>query len=296
MRLTKKATILGLGYVGTRIAAHLEGIGYSIVGTTRSEKKIQSLKSKNRNIILWSKNTEFSNSYKVIAKELFLNSNVIISTIPPFPEINNNRQIIDPVFLEFSRQLDNSKAWKAYISSTSVYGGKNGDSFNEASSTFPDTKRGKNRLEAEKYWIRSDAEIFRSAAIYGPGRSVISSLINKNAIPIIKKGFKFNRIYIDDLVKIILVALNKPRKKRIINLADGQPTEQINLWKEAERITGINIPEPINFENAKLSKTARSFWKKWRKIEPKVINEELKFRFKYPNYKSGLRQCWKEEQ
>ncbi len=296
MRLTKKATILGLGYVGTRIAAHLEGIGYSIVGTTRSEKKIQSLKSKNWNILLWSKNTEFSNSYKVIAKELFLNSNVIISTIPPFPEINNNRQIIDPVFLEFSRQLDNSKAWKAYISSTSVYGGKNGDSFNEASSTFPDTKRGKNRLEAEKYWIRSDAEIFRSAAIYGPGRSVISSLINKNAIPIIKKGFKFNRIYIDDLVKIILVALNKPRKKRIINLADGQPTEQINLWKEAERITGINIPEPINFENAKLSKTARSFWKKWRKIEPKVINEELKFRFKYPNYKSGLRQCWKEEQ
>ena len=293
--IKEKATILGLGYLGVRIAKHLENLGYSIVGTTRSKNKVKNFKDKNWNVILWSESNLSLESKKKITKTLFLDSSVIISTIPPLNTTKQNSEIIDPVHLKFSDALKKSKAWKGYISSTSVYGGKNGDSFHEDSNTFPKSKRGKYRLEAENYWKKCDAEILRSAAIYGPHRSIIYSLINKTTTPIIKKNFKFNRIYVDDLVGVIIKAISKPRKGRIINLADGQPSTQIKLWREAEKITGIIMPKPIEFKNAVLSEKAKSFWQNWRVIEPKVIKEELKYKFKFPNYKEGLKQCWKEE-
>ena len=48
---------------------------------------------------------------------------------------------------------------------------------------------------------------------------------------------------IDDLVEIIIKSYTNPRPKRIINISDGNPCNQINFYREACRISNSKMPK-----------------------------------------------------
>ena len=55
------------------------------------------------------------------------------------------------------------------------------------------------------------------------------------------------------------------------------------------------MPKPVEFENAILSEMARSFWKSSKTVTSKIISKELNYKFKFPDYKSGLKDIWNIE-
>ncbi|HIN07392.1 MAG TPA: oxidoreductase, partial [Pelagibacteraceae bacterium] len=74
------------------------------------------------------------------------NSNNVLVSIPPVSDE-------DLVLKNFTDEFKNNKFdWITYLSSTSVYGDKNGEWVDENSETLPTSSKGKARLKSEKLW------------------------------------------------------------------------------------------------------------------------------------------------
>ena len=272
----KTAVIIGIGYLGLKLANELLSLGYIVFGTTRNTEK-KSLISENGFIpILWDRNA--SNKIDGINPEL------IISTVAP-----NERG--DEIISSISDYLKSYNGWLGYISATSVYGG-NKKVFDEYSKCSPNTIRGERRLKAENSWFDLGSEIFRVAGIYGPEKSFFQKLKDKQFQLVKKENHVFNRIHIDDLVGIILKCIGKPRKYRIINVSDGNPCSQIDFFKYASKVSNFDLPKIVTLEDSSLSDMAKSFWKSSKIVNSRIIFEDLKYKFKYPDYKSGLKNIW----
>ena len=118
--------------------------------------------------------------------------------------------------------------WVGYLSSTSVYGHTGDKEASENFKTNPTTTHGRRRAKAEKDWLHLWSEcglpvhVFRLAAIYGPGRSVIDRLKNGSAQNIIKPGHYFSRIHIDDIVSSLKASMLAPNAGQIYNVCRGE--------------------------------------------------------------------------
>ena len=72
--------------------------------------------------------------------------------------------------------------WLGYLSTTGVYGDRDGGWVDEGSELAPSTRRGRDRVAAEQAWQRLASDhglplhIFRLAGIYGPGRGPFAKL------------------------------------------------------------------------------------------------------------------------
>ena len=105
------------------------------------------------------------------------------------------------------------------------------------------TARGKARLKAEQGWQRAaQAELFRLAGIYGPGRNALADVIAGTARIIDKPDQIFNRIHQSDISQIIMAAMDQPRANRIINLADQNPSAQGDVVRYAAQLLGMDPP------------------------------------------------------
>ena len=82
--------------------------------------------------------------------------------------------------------------------------------------------------------------------------------------------------------------MNRPRRHRIVNLADNKPAAQGDVVRHAASLLGVTPPEPQSLEEADLSPMARSFYVSRRRVGSKVIGPELGVTLLYPDYESGL--------
>ena len=94
------------------------------------------------------------------------------------------------------------------------------------------------------------------------------------------------------MVTIISSSSSNPETRRIVNIADGNPSSQIDFFKEASRIANAAMPKVLDYNKVEMSDIKKSFWKDWRIIKPDVALNELKYKFIYPDYKSGLKAIW----
>jgi hypothetical protein len=212
----------------------------------------------------------------------------ILISIPP------NEQG-DPVYLKYSDYINSlsSLQWLGYFSSTSVYGDHQGKWVNEESIKAPGIL-GANRLKAEYQWLNSGilTNIFRLSAIYGPGRSVLNSIIDNKAKRIIKEGHAFSRIYVTDIVNIILKMLNFSGSG-IYNLSDDHPAPSHKVIEYGCKLLKRELPPKIEYSDAELSPVLRNYYLENKKIENTKIKNILNYDFKFPSYKEGLKDIMK---
>ena len=195
----------------------------------------------------------------------------------------------DPVLDAHGDVLSGFTGWSGYVSATSVYPDRPDGFCYEDTPTDPATKRGQARVIAEARWQELlGTELFRAAGIYGPGRSPFDSLRDGTARIIEHRGQLFNRIHVDDICRVIIAAMNRPRRGRIVNLADEKPAAQGDVVRHAAGLLGVAPPEPQSLEEADLSPMARSFYVSRRRVGSKVIGPELGVTLLYPDYESGL--------
>ena len=275
--MARSIFIFGLGYVGRPLGHRLAAAGWQVRGTTRTPSRLADEAAAGWHIHKFTDDHPLDDADSALA-----GVDAVVSTITA---IGGS----DPVLDAHGDLLAGFDGWSGYVSATSVYPDQPDGFCFEDTPTGPATARGRARVEAEDRWLDvTGAEIFRAAGIYGPGRSPFDGLRDGTARIIEHRGQVFNRIHVDDICRVIMAAMDKPRRGRIINLADNKPAAQGEVVRHAAGLLGVAPPAPQTLEEANLSPMARSFYVSRRRVASKVIGPELGLELLYPDYESGL--------
>ena len=190
-------------------------------------------------------------------------------------------------------------AWVGYLSTTGVYGDRDGGWVDETSALTPSGERGRRRVAAESGWLGSVAalpvHIFRLAGIYGPGRSAFDSLRAGRAQRIDKPGQVFSRIHVEDIARTLRASMAEPNPGAVYNLCDDDPAPPADVIAYAAGLLGVAPPPLIPFAEAKLSEMARSFYDDNKRVRNDRIKRELGVQLAYPDYRAGLAAILKAE-
>ena len=267
--------IFGLGYCGRAVADAASG--YSVTATSRGAPGGMSV--------------PFDQASTAIA-----DATHILVTAPPGEDG-------DPVLGRYAAEIRGNAGlrWIGYLSSTVVYGNRDGGWVDEDTPPSPTQPRGHRRLAAERDWAgfadRCAVDVFRLAGIYGPGRSAFDDLRAGVARRTIKPGHAFGRIHRDDIARAVIAAMDQGSGPgvRYFNLADDFPSESAAVVTEAARLMGVPPPPSVPFSAAGLSPMALSFWAENRRVASQKTQAALGLRWLYPSFREGLAAIWRQE-
>lgn len=270
--------VFGLGYSGAAIAAAGVAAGFTVTGTSRDPSRVEAIPGV--------RVIGFDDAGAALAEATH-----VVATAPPGPAG-------DPVWAAHGAALRAAGhlVWAGYLSTTGVYGDRKGGWVDETSPVNPDQPRAERRVSAEQQFLalqgRLCVDLFRTAGIYGPGRSALDDLRRGQARRIHKPGHAFGRIHRDDIAGAVLAAARRhpPTGHRVLHLSDDLPAESADVVAEAARLLGMEPPPLIAHAEAAawMSEMARSFWAENRKVSSAATQAMLGYRWRYPDYRSGL--------
>ena len=232
-----KMLILGCGYAGNVLSNLLKAQNTLVISTRRQ------LRQSEQNII-------FDSDKDIIPDiNLFKGVTHLLSSIPPGTDGR------DPVIKLLKRHLKSlDLKWVGYLSSTGVYGDTNGKWVSEEDNPLPTIKRSKIRLSCEKEWLSLNLpiQILRLPGIYGPNRSVLTKIRNRQTRIINKTGQYFCRIHVEDIAGACLHLIEKSscgNKPEIINIVDDRPSANAEVIRYAHKLLNISLPKEFNYND-----------------------------------------------
>jgi len=274
----------GLGFSSQALARRLISKDWAVSGTCRDSKLKEPIKKLGISVYSYDGIQASSKIYDAIRKATHL-----LISIPPQTSGDVVLEQFGPDILNW-----NHLKWIGYISSTGVYGDAKGGWVNETSALNPLTSLSFRRIEVESSWLEYYRDyglpvmIFRCAGIYGPGRNLLLSIKNGKARRINKKGLVFSRIHVDDLAQTLEASMVRPQPGEIYNVSDDHPSPPRETVEFACGLLNQALPPLISYESAKLTETARGFYKANKKVSNEKIKKNLGVRLQYPDYRIGL--------
>ena len=276
----KKLLIYGYGYTASYLAETLNTENYLIIGSSREEKKFNSDNKK----------VKFINNSQVNNCLLKDDITHILVSVPP--------NDLGDIFIQNYRDIitkNKNIEWIGYLSATNVYGDHNGELVSESSQTKPKTKKGINRLVAEKQWLELISKfnlpikIFRLAGIYGPNRNIKERLIKGLVKNIFKEGQFFSRIHVEDIANILNLSMNNITKNKIYNLADDFSCNLNVIIEYLCEKNSLIKPAQIDFDDVSLDYKKESFFLENKRVDNSLVKKDLLKNFKYPSFKEGYK-------
>ncbi len=289
----QKLFCFGYGYTCDYLGHELlQQGGWDVAGTTRDVEKRELLKTRNIEAHLFDWQTPLPDPLLALQDVTHL----LIST-PPSDDG-------DPTFLLHAEDILKLEKlqWIGYLSTTGVYGDRDGEWVDETSELRPSSQRGSRRKRAEDQWLslfeqyQKPVHIFRLAGIYGPGRSALDSIRAGMARRIEKPGHAFSRIHVEDIVNILRASFAKPQGGQAYNVCDDEAAPSHEIIAYACELIGRPPPPLIPFEQADLSPMARSFYSDNKRVKNDKIKQELGVALKYPTFREGLKACQDAEE
>lgn len=274
----------GLGYTAEAMARHVMARGWRVAGTTRSPDKAARLSALGIETFIFNHGQSLSDPAAALAGTTHL-----LVSVPADAEG-------DPVADRHGAQIAAipKLAWAGYLSTTGVYGNRNGGWVDEDSELLPTGERGRMRVAAERAWLdlrRREGlpiHIFRLAGIYGPGRNALESVKAGIAKRINKPGQVFSRIHVEDILRVLMASIAKPHPGRIYNVCDDNPAPPAEVIDYACGLLDVPPPALVPLEEAQLSPMGRSFYRDNKRVSNSRIKEELAVDLRYPDYRAGL--------
>lgn len=265
--------IIGQGYSGAEIARQARAAGLHARATTRGSPGEGQI--------------AFAHAGAALARATHL-----VMTAPP-------DETGDPFLRAHAAALPGALRWAGYLSTTGVYGDRQGGVVDEATAPAPGQPRSIRRLAAEDAWRaaargRFALDVMRVAGIYGPGRSVLDDLRAGHARRVIKPGHAFGRIHVEDIARAVLAAMaHPPQGARVLNLTDDEPAPSADVTEYGARLLGMPPPPAIDFAEAasRMSPMGLSFWQESRRVSNAATKAALRLQWRYPTYREGLRAC-----
>lgn len=282
--MTNKLFCFGLGFSARRVVDQLRDDGWKIAGTTRSPEKAEQLRAQGIEPVIFGDDQPVAN----IAEALRGVTHVLVSA-PPGGQG-------DPVIHHHGGDLAAlpDGTWIGYLSTTGVYGDRDGAEVTEEDDLRPSGKRGRRRVTAEKAWFDLGrrhglcVQSFRLAGIYGPGRNALETVRSGRARRIIKPGQVFSRIHVDDIARTVLASIRQPNGGAAYNVCDDDAAPPQDVIVHACGMLGIDPPAEEDFATARLSPMAASFYEDNKRVSNARIKTELGVTLRYPDYRAGL--------
>ncbi|MAZ34122.1 MAG: NAD(P)-dependent oxidoreductase [Thalassospira sp.] len=282
--MTEKLFCFGLGFSARLVANHLREEGWKIAGTTRSAEKADALRVQGIEPHIFSDDVPVAD----IRDALKGVTHVLIS-VPP----GGNG---DPVLAHHAGDLAAlpSGTWIGYLSTTGVYGDRDGAIVTEEDDLIPSGKRGRRRVAAEKGWFDLGqrhglcVQSFRLAGIYGPGRNALETVRSGRARRVVKPGQVFSRIHVEDIAQTVLASIRCPNPGAAYNVCDDDAAPPQDVIAYACGLLGMDPPTEEDFETANLSPMAASFYEDNKRVANDRIKSELGVKLRFADYKAGL--------
>jgi nucleoside-diphosphate-sugar epimerase len=214
----------------------------------------------------------------------------VLVTAPPDAEGCPGLRTLVPVMARTGAFPD----WLGYLSTTGVYGDRQGGWVFETSRIAAQSMEGARRAAAERDWLQVGAgmgltvAIFRLPGIYGPGRSTLDRVREGRARRISSPGQVFSRIHVEDLAEGLAASLARPRAGAIYNLCDDEPAPNSQVIAHAAALLGQAPPPEIPLAEAKLPPQAQRFYAETKRVSNARAKAELGWRPHYPTYREGL--------
>ncbi|MBB1492277.1 SDR family oxidoreductase [Paracoccus sp. MC1854] len=284
--MTSRLVVLGHGYSAGFLTRRLVPQGWTVTGTTRDNAS--------RVTLAGATPLRWPGEEDAVRAEIARADAILISAGPEAGEC--------PALRDFGTAIADSRArWFGYLSTTGVYGDRQGGWVDETSDLAPSTRRGRDRVAAEAGWQALAAahglplHIFRLAGIYGPGRGPFEKVRNGTARRIIKPGQVFSRIHAEDIAQVVAASIARPDPGAIYNLCDDDPAPPEDVLEHAAHLLGLPPPPAEDFASAEMTPMARSFYAESKRVSNDRIKRDLGIRLIHPDYRSGLAAILAEE-
>ncbi|MGE0254526.1 MAG: SDR family oxidoreductase [Alphaproteobacteria bacterium] len=280
----------GMGYTARALASRLRPRGWTVRGTART--------AEGPDVAAFTRETPLPDPQRSLADVTHM-----LVSVPPDDMRHDvdamRHDVDDPVIAMHGDDIATAAAslrWIGYLSTTGVYGDRQGGMVDETTEPRPSGARGARRVAAEAAWralgerTGVTVDVFRLAGIYGPGRSAFDALRAGRARRLVRKGQVFSRIHVDDIAAVLDAAMARPAAGgRVWNVCDDEPAPPGDVIEYAARLLGIAPPPEEPFETATgLSEMARSFWAENRRVSNARIKAGLGVTLLYPTYREGL--------
>lgn len=278
---TPTLLVFGTGYVGEAAGREALARGWRVYGTSRRSERRDALEAAGFIAVDPSDETALA--------QAGVHASHILVTTPPdasgCPGLGA---------LSHLRAADAWPDWIGYISSTSVYGDRQGGWAFEGDALNAATLEGARRVKAERDWLDSargmglTVQIFRLPGFYGPRSNILERLMQKRAKLVRKPDQVFNRIHIDDVVSGLFASMESPRPGGIYNLTDDKPSpaDEVTEWAAAR--LGVPLPPEVDLDDPSVSDAMRRFYLDSKRIANARAKAELGWRPRYPSYREGL--------
>lgn len=277
--------VLGAGYSGRCLANLARSLGTSVLCTRRSMDRPDA-------------DLVFDSSAGLLPdSEALKEVTHLLSTIPP------DQDGIDPVLSTLLPTLRGLPLqWVGYLSTTGVYGDRDGEWVSEDDTPDPILERSRRRLACEHSWQASGlpVQILRLPGIYGPGRSVLNGLRQGSARLIEKPGQVFCRIHVEDIAGAcfhLIKRFAEGQRPAVVNVVDNCPAATADLLRYAAGLLQCSIPETFQFDAIQptMSAMAQSFWSENRRVSNRLLIKDLGYNLLHPDYRAGLMDCLNQD-
>jgi nucleoside-diphosphate-sugar epimerase len=183
-----------------------------------------------------------------------------------------------------------------YISTSGVYGQRDGSWLDETSPAQPGSPRGHRRWDAEQQvraWSRRlgiRSHIVRVPGIYAADRLPLGRLQAGTPALHASEDSYTNHIHADDLARILLAVMQHGRSQRIYHATDGQPMLMGDYFDLVATHAGLPLPPRISRQQAQvqIAPGLLSFMQESRRLRGDRIGTELGVRLRYPDVASLL--------
>lgn len=281
-----RVLIVGCGYVGRSLGAALVRHGHTVFGLRRSQAGAAELAAAGIQPL------QADITRKEHLAQLPGPFDWVINTVS---STRGGLAQYRQAYLDGTRNLIEWLAGTAlqkfvFTSSTSVYGQADGSVVTETSPTEPTSPTSRVLVQAEQLLLEAarqqgfPAVILRVAGIYGPGRGHLFLQYLRGQARLENEGQRFiNMIHLDDLVGVILAALQRGQPGQIYNAVDDRPVRQVEFFGWLSET--LRRPMPPLASPTELAQRKRGLTHK--QVSNQKLKRELGYSFQYPTYREG---------
>lgn len=270
-----KLFVFGYGYAGQALAKRL---ACPVAATARTEEQTKALHGEGV--------TPVDPADRKALAAALTDVTAILVTAPPGDHGCPGLSALVPALAVSNAFPD----WIGYLSSTGVYGDREGGWVFETSPLSARSIEGARRVRAERDWTEVGrgmgltTQVFRLPGIYGPGRSAFDRLAEGKARRIVKPGQVFSRLHVDDIAGGLAASIARPRAGGVYNLCDDEPAPPQDVVAYAASLLGVEPPPEQPWDPADQSR----FYAENKRVSNARAKAELGWRPAYPTYREGL--------
>jgi len=285
----KKVAILGCGYVGMTLARKLVQQGADVVGTSRQQARTAEIERTGARAMLLDV-MEPGSLTQVVEWE----PHAVFDLVRP-QQIGDDRYTTWGTRNVAQAFAESTLEALVYLSSTSVYGRRDGEWTDEDTPVNPRSPLGQARVESEKLYLQTreasglPLRICRVPGIYGPGRTLRRRL-ESGAYRRLNDQQWVSRIHVDDLADALIAAWVRGKPGAIYLLCDDEPVTGQEYAELTASLLALPLPPAVEREDIRQELSSSAFERRVAALRcrNRLMREELQVLPRFPSVREGI--------